>query len=100
MTAFRAGALGPKGGTGTPAEFAGSLAAAIERALHDLVQTETGSAPFPLDGNGPDARARRALFVAVSQAVLGHLHDHAADGLKVVDRLGRPCTVTIAVDPS
>ncbi|GHE08567.1 hypothetical protein [Streptomyces alanosinicus] len=100
MTGFRPGGMGDKGGTDTPAAFAGSLAATIEHKLHDLVRTETGKEPFALDDNSPDARARRALFVAISQAVVEHLHDHASDGLLAWDSAHHPCTVNIRVDAS
>lgn len=94
-TGFNPGGLGDKTDPGTPDAFAGSLAAAIDKTLHDLIQQDTGKDPYPLDGNSPDTRARRALCVAIAQGVLQHLHDNVAAGLTVVDGQGAPCTVTI-----
>jgi len=78
--AFKAGAMGAKSASSTPTEFTNSLASLMEQKLHDLMQAEMGSSPFSLSDNSPDARARRALFVAISQAVLEHLRDHASTG--------------------
>ncbi|MEV7731562.1 hypothetical protein AB0O75_05490 [Streptomyces sp. NPDC088921] len=100
MTGFRPGGLGDRNGTDTPTAFAGSLAAAIDEKLHDLLTQDTGNEPYPMDDNSPDTRARRALFVAVAQAVLDHLRAHAAAGLTVKDVHGAPCTVTVKVESS
>jgi hypothetical protein len=98
MTGFRPGGLGDRNGTGTPAAFTGSLAAAIDEKLHDLLKQDTGKAPHPLRGSSPDTRAGQALFVAVAQAVLEHLRAHAAAGLTVKDPHGARCAVTVEVE--
>lgn len=79
---YRAGAMGAKDWPTVPPEFAGSLAALIETRLHAILSAENGSAPFPLDDNSPDARARRAFFVAVAQAVLEHLSAEAPSSIR------------------
>lgn len=100
MSGFRPGGLGDKGGSTTPPQFAGSLADAIEHQLHDLLKADTGKEPFQLDDNSPDARARRALLVAIARGVVDHLKDHASDGWQIIDGKGFTCRVTVTVDES
>lgn len=89
MTGYHPGGMGDKSDTSTPPEFAGSLAAGIEQHLHDYVQADTGNAPFPLTGNSPDDRARRALFVAIARGVIEHLQTYADQAFVItVDTTG------------
>lgn len=104
MPGLRPGNIGSQTASGashvTPAAFAGSLAADIEKRVHDLVQAETGKSPFPLNDNSPDARARRALFVAIAQAVVQHLKAHESDGFTVSTSGTHTHSITINVDTS
>src|SRR5215469_4200049 len=77
MTGYHPGAMGDKSDKTEPPEFAGSLAAGIEQHLHDYVLADAGASPFPLTGNSPDDRARRALFVAIARGVIEHLQTYA-----------------------
>jgi hypothetical protein len=67
-----------------PAAFADSLASLIDQTLHDLIETESGKEPYVMADNTAPTRARRALFVAIAQAVCEHLQQHASDGFTIV----------------
>lgn len=58
-----------------PADFAGSMAAAMEAALNDLLSAD-GMKTFPVDTNSQDARDRRRLFVAIARGLVRHLKDN------------------------
>jgi hypothetical protein len=68
MGALKPGDRGNPNHVGTPAEFAGSMAAAIENELNRLLTLE-GKAPLVLD-NSSDSRDRRMLFIAISRGVV------------------------------
>lgn len=67
-----------------PAAFAGSLASLIDQTLHDLIEAESGKEPYVMADNSAPTRARRALFVAIAQAVCEHLQQHASDGFTIL----------------
>jgi hypothetical protein len=70
--------MGPKGGSGKPADFAGSMAEAMEEALNKLLKNETPSMNrFEVNTNSQEARDRRRLFVAIAQGIVRHLKDNA-----------------------
>lgn len=78
-----------------PAEFAGSMAAAIERAFDRLNQAE-GRPPLALDDNSGNARDRRLLFVAIAQGITWYLQKNPG-GLPVSGSVTAGGTVTGSV---
>lgn len=72
---LRPGGLGSPTETEKPSEFAGSMAEAIENALLALLPADR---KFATNVNTPEARDRRALFVAIAQGVVKHLKENAA----------------------
>lgn len=76
---LKAGGLGSANHTGTPPEFASSMAQRMEEALNDLLVGE-GRDPVSTE-NTTTTRDRRILFVAIAQGVVQHLLDnpHAFD---------------------
>lgn len=69
------GGLGAATDVGKPADFAGTMAEAIEDALWALLAPDRR---FNKNDNSPEARDRRMLFVAIAQGVCGHLQQNAA----------------------
>jgi len=70
-----------------PAEFAGSMAEAMENAFNGLLGSENPPMKtFKVDTNTPEARDRRRMFVAIAQGVVRHLKDHAG-ALAIEDSL-------------
>jgi len=59
-----------------PADFAGSMAMAIEDALNEILQQDNIQG-FAQNTNASDARDRRRLLVAIAQGVVRHLAHHA-----------------------
>lgn len=57
-----------------PAEFAGSMAEAMEVALNQLL-SDTGKPTVPTD-DSDEVRDRRILFVAIARGVIDHLVDN------------------------
>jgi hypothetical protein len=72
-TPLKPGSMGSPTHTGTPSEFANSMAAAIEGELNSLLQAE-GLPMLALD-NSTETRDRRRLFVAIARGVLRHLDE-------------------------
>ena len=81
--AFFPGTLDTADGGSTPSAFATSVGGRIEEKLHDLLLAMTGRAPYDMSVDDTDARARRALFVAIGQAVFEELRDGASSGFTV-----------------
>jgi len=78
MAVLRPGGMGPKVGSGKPADFAGSMAEAMEDALNKLLLNETPSMKtFDVNTNSQEARDRRRMFVAIAQGIIRHLKDNA-----------------------
>jgi hypothetical protein len=57
------------------ADYDGSLAAAIETELNDLLALD-GLPKLPLDTSDSELRDRRRLFVAIARAVVRHFVDN------------------------
>ena len=76
MGALFPGGMGERGDDASVfAEFEGSMAQAIERALNDLLIDE-GREPLSTE-NTTATRDRRLLFVAIAQGVVNHLVDNS-----------------------
>lgn len=58
-----------------PADFAGSMAEAMEVALNQLLSTE-GKPTVPTDGTDEEVRDRRIMFVAIARGIIDHLVDN------------------------
>jgi hypothetical protein len=102
--ALKPGGMGAVGSdlNAMPTDFAGSMAAEIEDALHRLLGDD-GIHAFDQDTNSSDARDRRRLLVAIAQGVVGHIVRHVgAIQVSVVDEFGNTLTgnVTISTDPA
>ena len=82
MGKLKAGSMGSPNAAGKPAEFAGSLAAAIEDAYWAALGAD-GKDQFDRSLNQETDRDRRRIFVAIAQGVIGYL-DANADAFKVV----------------
>lgn len=101
MTAvtLKPGKLGDATATAKPAEFAGSMAEAIEDALWTLLPADRR---FDKNVNTPEARDRRTLFVAIAQGVCAHLAQNAG-AVTVAHSTGNDLTaahrVTVGVAP-
>jgi hypothetical protein len=76
-----------------PADFTGSMAAAIEDELNRLL-TADGLPALPLD-DSPETRDRRRLFVAIARGVMRHLVENR-DAVTI--DLGVGTTVSPAID--
>lgn len=68
---LKPGGLGSPNHVGTPPEFNGSMAEAMETALNALLIAE--GRPELLRDNSTESRDRRLLFVAIAQGVVNHL---------------------------
>lgn len=68
---LKPGGLGAASVIGTPAEFADSMAAAMEAALNNLLVQEQ-KPPVPTD-NSAETRDRRTMFLAIAQGIVNHL---------------------------
>jgi hypothetical protein len=80
-TQLKPGAMGsPLDGT-TPAEFANSMAAAMEAELNKLLQAD-GLPQLTVNDNSRETRDRRRLFVAIARGVVRHL-DEQHEAIKV-----------------
>jgi hypothetical protein len=88
------GALGDPTATGKPAAFAGSMADAIETAMHDLLPPEQ---QFDPNDNSKESRDRRILFVAIAQGVVSYLNAHA-DAFIVTHTTGAAVTHSVDLD--
>lgn len=62
---------------GSLANFAGSMAAAIEAQLDAMLLAE--ALPGLLKDNSPESRDVRRLFIAISRGVVQHLEAHEND---------------------
>lgn len=74
---LKAGGLGDKDVVGTPSEFAGSMAQAMEQALNELLDQEEGRETVSTE-NTSETRDRRIMFVAIARGILRHLNDNQA----------------------
>jgi hypothetical protein len=93
---LKRGALGsPNDPSPLPAEFAGSLAAAIEAALN-FYQTGEGKDAVPVD-NTTETRDRRIMFLAIAKGVIDHLTAHPG-AFRIVDHLDNPTNLHIEID--
>jgi len=72
---LKPGRMGSVGDSGTPAEYAGSMAARIESELNSLLAA-AGRPTLP-DDNSLETRDRRMLFVAIARGVALHLRENA-----------------------
>lgn len=68
---LKAGGLGSPADGGIPAEFAGSMAQAMEQALNELLAAE--GRPQVSTENTAETRDRRIMFVAIARGVVRHL---------------------------
>ena len=84
---LKAGGLGSAATVGIPAEFANSMAQAMENALNDLLQQE-GRDPLTT-ANTTATRDRRMMFVAIARGVVNHLVANA-DAFRVEENDGTP----------
>jgi hypothetical protein len=76
MSALKPGGMGPKGASAKPADFAGSMADAMETALNTMLAND-GINKFEVNTNSQEARDRRRMFVAIAQGIVRHLKDNA-----------------------
>ncbi|HEV2387303.1 MAG TPA: hypothetical protein VGS20_08615 [Candidatus Acidoferrales bacterium] len=78
-SALKPGGMGDKNAdqNAMPSDFAGSMAAAMEAALNDLLSAD-GMKTFAVDTNAQEARDRRRLFVAIAQGIVHHLDQNVA----------------------
>jgi hypothetical protein len=100
--ALKPGDMGDPTLSTVPDVFAGSMAAAMEDALHRLLSQDQMQT-FDQNTNSSEARDRRRLLVAIAQGVVIHLADHiGALNVSFVDSTGQTITasVTISTDPS
>jgi hypothetical protein len=83
---LKAGGLGSTGAAGTPPQFAGSMAQAMEQALNELLAAEPGRDPVST-ANTAETRDRRIMFVAIARGIVRHLRDNqdAFDVLRETD---------------
>jgi hypothetical protein len=99
LASLKPGKLGDPNATGKPADFAGSMAEAIEDALYELLPQDR---KFDRNVNTPEARDRRTILVAVAQGVCGYLAQNTA-AIEVKHSTGNDLTaahgVTIGVAP-
>ncbi|MCV7433709.1 hypothetical protein [Mycolicibacterium bacteremicum] len=96
MTVLKPGALGPPTDPTTPAEFAASMAAAIEDAYWNSLAAD-GKRLFDRTTNTESDRDRRRIFVAIAQGVTGHLRVNAA-ALRVTADVPLPPNTHIEID--
>lgn len=61
----------------TPGDFAGSMAAAMEQALNDLLIAD-GLPELEMNDNSRETRDRRRLFVAIARGVVRHLAEQSS----------------------
>lgn len=93
---LKRGALGsPADETPLPAEFAGSMAAAMEAALN-FYMTGEGKQAVPVD-NTTESRDRRILFLAIAKGVIDHLAAKP-DAFRIVQSDGDPTNLRIEID--
>lgn len=71
-----------KGGRSDPTDFAGSMAAAIEDQLNELLVAD-GKKRLPSDGTTDAARDRRRFIAAIARGVILHLQQNP-DAFEVV----------------
>ncbi len=69
---------------GTNADFASSMALAMEEAFNKLLQAD-GKTPLPIDPSKDETRDRRRLFAAIAQGVVKHLRDNP-DAFQILDK--------------
>jgi hypothetical protein len=95
---LKPGNMGDPDLSNTPGEFAGSMAAAIEKEFSDLL-VEAGL-PALADDNSKESRDRRRLFVAIARGVVRHLVERENAISISVPASPNPVTVhpTIAVE--
>ena len=92
--ALKPGGLGSAAVIGTPSEFAGSMAQAMETALNDLL-SEEGRPQVPTD-NSAETRDRRTMFLAIAQGVVNHLAAHP-DAFEVLKQDDTPSNHHIVI---
>jgi len=82
MADLKAGGMGSAAASGTPAEFASSMAEAIENAYWSSLSSD-GKDTFDRSTNAETDRDRRRIFVAIAQGVVGYLAQND-DAFRVV----------------
>jgi hypothetical protein len=75
MADLKAGRMGPSSVTGKPADFASSMAEAIEDAYWASLVAD-GKDTFDRSTNSESDRDRRRIFIAIAQGVIGYLADN------------------------
>jgi hypothetical protein len=100
MPAIKPGAMGSKLDAATPAEFAGSVAEAMENALNDALSVD-GIKTFAVNTNAQDARDRRRMFVAIAEGLVKYLK-HNTDAFQIHDSANKPTgdSIVISTDPT
>lgn len=82
MADLKPGRMGSSAAPVTPAEFAGSMAEAIENAYWSSLAAD-GKDTFDRSTNAETDRDRRRIFVAIAQGVIGFLAQND-DAFRVV----------------
>jgi hypothetical protein len=93
---IKLGRMGSAAGATTPAEFADSMAAEIERQLVAIMRAEGHVAPKTND-NSRETRDRRMLFVAIARGIMTHLDQQRA-AIDVEVRPGETVSPTFEID--
>jgi hypothetical protein len=100
MAAIKPGAMGSRSDADKPADFAGSMAEAMENAFNASL-SDDGMKTFHVDTNTQEARDRRRIFVAIATGLVQYLKHNSA-ALEILNAAHLPTGETIVVhtDPT
>jgi hypothetical protein len=97
MAKIKPGNMGSNSNPATkPAEFANSMAEAMENAMNELLSQE-GMKTFPVNTNSREARDRRRMFVAIALGAMRYLKNNM-DGFEIFDSLNNPTGLRIQMN--
>ena len=98
MGLIKPGGMGSSSDASKPAEFAGSMAEAIEDALNELLADESPKMKtFDVNTNSREARDRRRLFVAITLGMMRYLQNNM-DGFEILDPAKIPTKESIVMN--